>query len=294
MSILAKLLLTPAPAPETATLPVTVDAQDILACSTRSRAQNRGNIPFHAHLCARPAPAPETHASPSGMSGQNVLGSTAALPQDWDHWLVDSSPEDTDSFSLPPGFPFKMEESSASRLDDPRGPYEMANIEAPNTLRLQLQLVPSIRSRFPLLEAQLDLGRLWSLVTLPAIFQRNSSNPPHILRNNAQDEALELRVLRPRQRELLVIRRHGKQNGTARTVRIAAAMTRYDTKRPHTTNGAGASQTDEQIPSDATTSTIPPFCDIFRTLQLFEVATFGVVLIVCIKFKFELGKCLYG
>ncbi|KAJ7442906.1 hypothetical protein B0H11DRAFT_1932105 [Mycena galericulata] len=100
------------------TLPVNVDAQDIPAWSTHSRAQNWGNIPFHAPLCARPAPALETHASPPDVSRQNVLGSTAARAQDWDHWFVDSSPADTDLFSVPPGFPLKTVESSAPWLDD--------------------------------------------------------------------------------------------------------------------------------------------------------------------------------
>ncbi|KAJ7880222.1 hypothetical protein B0H13DRAFT_1891862 [Mycena leptocephala] len=43
MSILANCLLALAPAPPTA-LPLNVDAQDILVWSTRSRAQNWGNI----------------------------------------------------------------------------------------------------------------------------------------------------------------------------------------------------------------------------------------------------------
>ncbi|KAJ7938648.1 hypothetical protein B0H13DRAFT_1851592 [Mycena leptocephala] len=76
MSILAVSLLAPAPAPETATLPVNADAEAIPACSTRSRAQNWGNIQFHARLCARPAPALETHASPqdTGESSASRLG----------------------------------------------------------------------------------------------------------------------------------------------------------------------------------------------------------------------------
>ncbi|KAJ7477657.1 hypothetical protein FB451DRAFT_1454498 [Mycena latifolia] len=63
MSILANPPLAPAPAPETAALPVNADEQDrdILAYSTRSRAQKRGNrvlVPFNADPRALPAPAP--------------------------------------------------------------------------------------------------------------------------------------------------------------------------------------------------------------------------------------------
>ncbi|KAJ7622938.1 hypothetical protein DFH06DRAFT_1305485 [Mycena polygramma] len=103
MSILAKLLLALAPAPDSLALPENADGQDILAFSPRSRAQNERNVLLHAPRSAHPAPAPETHASPPDVSGQKVLGSMDSRAQDWDLWPRDSSPVDTrPSSEVPP------------------------------------------------------------------------------------------------------------------------------------------------------------------------------------------------
>ncbi|KAJ7920339.1 hypothetical protein B0H13DRAFT_2319528 [Mycena leptocephala] len=56
------------------------------------------------------------------------LGEYRCLSQDWDHWLVDSSPVD---MFLPPGFPFKTELSSAPRLDETRGMREKGEPRLP-------------------------------------------------------------------------------------------------------------------------------------------------------------------
>jgi hypothetical protein len=63
MSVLANSMLALAPDPETAALPVNVDAQDILARITGSRAQNEGNSFSYClmHPVSSPWPLPLCH-----------------------------------------------------------------------------------------------------------------------------------------------------------------------------------------------------------------------------------------